>query len=132
MSTEIFDPTTQPPAAISMTHAAQRHVRRQLDKEGADALVLGITESGCNGYMYELRYVADQADSVGDGIRTFDFDGVTVLVENADWPLVGGTEIDYVTEGLNAVLKFRNPNASGECGCGESFSVDASEPEPGP
>lgn len=109
-----------------MTDAAQRHVRRQLDKEGADALQLGITESGCNGYMYELRYVAEQAPSASDRVRAFDFDGVRVLVEDADWPLVGGTEIDYVTEGLNAVLKFRNPNASGECGCGESFSVDPS------
>ena len=115
-----------------MTQAAQRHVRRQLDKEGAGALLLGITESGCNGYMYELRYVADEAESVPGGVRTFDFDGVTVLVDNADWPLVGGTEIDYVTEGLNAVLKFRNPNASGECGCGESFSVDTANPDPGP
>ena len=113
-----------------MTHAAQRHVRRQLDKEGADALLLGITESGCNGYMYELRYVADQADVSGTDVRAFDFDDVTVLVDSADWPLVGGTEIDYVTEGLNAVLKFRNPNASGECGCGESFSVEASDREP--
>ena len=108
-----------------MTHAAQKHVRRQLAKEGAHALLLGITESGCNGYMYELRYVAEEADDAGDDVRAFDFDGVTVLVENADWALVGGTEIDYVTEGLNAVLKFRNPNATGECGCGESFSVGA-------
>ena len=131
MSTEIFDPTAHSPAEISMTHAARRHVRRQLDKEGADALLLGITESGCNGYMYELRYVADQGDTLDHGIRAFDFDGVTVLVDAADWPLVGGTEIDYVTEGLNAVLKFRNPNASGECGCGESFSVDASSPDAG-
>lgn len=109
-----------------MTHAAQQHVRRQLAKEGAHALLLGITESGCNGYMYELRYVAE--DDAGDDARAFDFDGVTVLVENGDWALVGGTEIDYVTEGLNAVLKFRNPNATGECGCGESFSVGASNP----
>ena len=129
MSAEVFDPTTRSPVAISMTHAAQQHVRRQLTKEGADALQLGVTESGCNGYMYELRYVG-QADGGGQ-VRAFDFDGVTVLVDNADWPLVGGTEIDYVTEGLNAVLKFRNPNASGECGCGESFSVDASNTDAG-
>ena len=128
MNTEIFDPKAQSPAAISMTHAAQRHVRRQLAKERADALLLGITESGCNGYMYELRYVEDQAGAVADEVRAFDFDGVTVLVDDADWPLVAGTEIDYVTEGLNAVLKFRNPNATGECGCGESFSVGASNP----
>lgn len=121
MSTQIFDPAAHDPQTISMTPAACRHVRRQLAKEGAEALLLGVTESGCNGYMYELRYVEGTAADV----RTFDFDGVTVFVDNADWPLVGGTEIDYVTEGLNAVLKFRNPNATGECGCGESFSVGA-------
>ena len=123
-STQIFDPAAQPPSGLTMTPAAQRHVRRQLAREGAEALMLGIAESGCNGYMYELRYVEARPDDV----RDFDFDGVTVFVDNADWPLVGGTEIDYVTEGLNAVLKFRNPNATGECGCGESFSVDSTPP----
>ena len=122
MSTQIFDPATQT-QTISMTSAASRHVRRQLAKEGAEALVLGIAESGCNGYMYELRYVDHEADCARDDVRAFDFDGVTVLVDNAHWPLVAGTEIDYVTEGLNAMLKFKNPNATGECGCGESFSV---------
>ena len=34
-----------------------------------------------------------------------------------------GTEIDLVVEGLNSTLKFRNPNAQMECGCGESFGV---------
>ena len=122
MSTQIFDPATQT-QTISMTSAASQHVRRQLAKEGAEALVLGVAESGCNGYMYELRYVDQDAECVRVDVRTFDFDGVTVLVDNAHWPLVAGTEIDYVTEGLNAMLKFRNPNATGECGCGESFSV---------
>ena len=124
MSTQIFDPAAHDPQTISMTPAACRHVRRQLAKEGAEALLLGVTESGCNGYMYELRYV----DGPPEDVCGFDFDGVTVFVENADWPLVEGTEIDYVTEGLNAVLKFRNPNATGECGCGESFSVDSTPP----
>ena len=34
-----------------------------------------------------------------------------------------GTEIDFVTEGVNSVIKFNNPNVVAECGCGESFSV---------
>ena len=121
MNAQIFDPadasTDIPP--IAMTPAACRHVRRQLDKEGASALLLGVTESGCNGYMYELTYI----DGTPRDARAFEFDDVTVFVENADWTLVGGTRIDYVTEGLNSVLKFNNPNATGECGCGESFSV---------
>ena len=126
MSVQVFDPAA--PATILMTPAAQAHVRRQLTKEGADALRLGVTESGCNGYMYELTYLdGDPAES-----RSFHFDDVTVVVADDDWSLVQGTEIDYVTEGLNSALLFRNPNATGECGCGESFSVatpEASTPE---
>ena len=117
MSAELFDP-----AAISMTQAAQAHVRRQLAKNSAEALKLGITQSGCNGYMYELSYLG--SDLVG---RAFEFDGVTVVVDDADWKLVQGTVIDYVTEGLNSALTFKNPNATAECGCGESFSVTTAE-----
>ncbi len=38
--------------------------------------------------------------------------------------LVDGTEIDFVRQGLNRNFVFRNPNVAGECGCGESFSVE--------
>ncbi len=32
-------------------------------------------------------------------------------------------EMDFVKEGLNEGFEFKNPNAAGECGCGESFTV---------
>ncbi|MCE2459973.1 MAG: iron-sulfur cluster assembly accessory protein [Pseudomonadales bacterium] len=117
MSAEVFDPADL--TTITMTPAARAHVRRQLARESADALRLGITESGCNGYMYELSYLAGDLDAS----RRFRFDDVTVVVDDADWALVQGTLIDYVTEGLNSALTFKNPNATAECGCGESFSV---------
>ena len=117
MSAEIFDPADL--ATLSMTPAARAHVRQQLDREGAQALRLGITESGCNGYMYEMSYLeAGRAEG-----RSFRFEDVTVVVDEADWALVQGTVIDFVTEGLNSALTFKNPNATAECGCGESFSV---------
>ena len=51
-------------------------------------------------------------------------------LENAIAPVMArqgalnGLVIDYVTEGVNSLFKFRNPNATGECGCGESFTVE--------
>ena len=103
-----------------MTSDAVSHVERQLEKEGANALLLRVTESGCNGYMYELDFVNDEPHDA----RKFAFgENVQVYVENSHWELVGGTTIDYVTEGLNSALKFDNPNADTLCGCGESFSV---------
>ena len=116
------------PDSISITPAALAHVRRQLRSEGAGALVLGVTESGCNGYMYELDFSDPAAAPATTGnalsTRSFRF-GEDVRVEVAEdhWPLVRGTEIDYVVEGLNSVLKFNNPNADAMCGCGESFSI---------
>ena len=123
MAAEIYDPATAARDAISMTPAARAHLRRQLVKEGAGAVLLDVTESGCNGYMYALKFVAGEPGEA----RAFDFDQVRVFVADAHWPLVRGTEIDFVTEGLNSALAFRNPNASGECGCGESFSVAPAE-----
>ena len=127
------------PQGITVTPAALAHVRRQLRSEGAAALVLGVTESGCNGYMYELDFVSEAiaetasgvasgavsgADSGSPTVRSFRFgDDVRVDVAEDDWPLVRGTEIDYVVEGLNSALKFNNPNADAMCGCGESFSI---------
>jgi iron-sulfur cluster assembly protein len=34
-----------------------------------------------------------------------------------------GTEMDFVQDKLGAAFKFTNPNESGRCGCGESFTV---------
>lgn len=50
-------------------------------------------------------------------------DGVDVFVKEEHLPLVNGIEIDFVTEGVNSMFQFRNPNATAECGCGESFTV---------
>ncbi|MCH2337595.1 MAG: iron-sulfur cluster assembly accessory protein [Pseudomonadales bacterium] len=115
MTAHVYDPT-----AISMTPAAQDHVGQQIAREGATGLLLSVTDSGCNGYMYELSYLATEPTAS----KRFDFTGeVRVYVQEANWEIVCGTEIDYVTEGLNSSLKFNNPNADTLCGCGESFSI---------
>ena len=108
------------PASISLSDAAKQHVVRQLQREEANGLMLDVRESGCNGYMYELRFVQDLPSNA----HIFEFgDGVSVAVEDDHWKLVRGTHIDLVTEGLNSSLRFENPNADTHCGCGESFSI---------
>ena len=46
-----------------------------------------------------------------------------VIVDQDSLPMLDGTEVDFVRQGLNEAFKFRNPNVKGECGCGESFNV---------
>ena len=105
---------------ILVTEAASVHIRNQIAASGQKYVRLGVKESGCNGYMYTLDYI----DHPTDKDKAFEVaDGVCVYVSNNDLPLVAGTEVDYITEGLNSSLKFKNPNAESHCGCGESFSI---------
>ena len=117
MSAEIFEPRQ-----ISVTSAASAHIRSQIAQSGHRYLRLGVKESGCNGYMYTLDYI----DQPTDQDRAFEVDDALLLYVSAeDLLIVSGTEVDFVTEGLNSALKFKNPNAESHCGCGESFSVAA-------
>ncbi|WP_370469098.1 HesB/IscA family protein [Photobacterium damselae] len=38
-------------------------------------------------------------------------------------PMLDGTEIDFVKQGLNQSFVYHNPNVKTECGCGESFGI---------
>jgi iron-sulfur cluster assembly protein len=53
----------------------------------------------------------------------FESEGVQLLVDAVSLPMIDGTQLDWVREGLNEGFKFHNPNATAECGCGESFKV---------
>lgn len=106
--------------AITLTDNAADRVRSFLAKRGTGiGLRLGIKKTGCSGYAYVVNY----ADEIGAEDVVFDTSDVKIIVDRQSLELIDGTEVDYVREGLNEAFKFRNPNASGECGCGESFSV---------
>lgn len=105
---------------LHVTEAAARQIRKTIAKRGSGvALRLAVKASGCSG----LSYVMAIADEVGESDTEFDSQGVKLLVDANSLPLVDGVEIDFVREGLSEGFKFRNPNARGTCGCGESFAV---------
>ena len=76
--------------------------------------------SGCTGYSYVLD-VAKKAEDGDTQIKASNKLTLTIAAKTME--LVRHTEIDYVKEGVNGIVKFNNPNAVNECGCGESFSV---------
>ena len=106
--------------AISLTQSAAERVRNYLEQRGTGVgLRVGVKKTGCNGYAYIINY----ADEVADTDVIFENQGVKVVVDSASLDLIDGTEVDFIKEGLNEAFRFRNPNVTGECGCGESFSV---------
>jgi iron-sulfur cluster assembly accessory protein len=115
---ESFDPVNE---AVSVTPAAIEHFKRQLStQQDANAVRLSVKQSGCTGFMYVVDLVAE---SRADDLHMPLAEGVELLIDPTSLPVVSGTQIDYVLEGVNRNLKFLNPNAKDYCGCGESFSV---------
>lgn len=105
---------------ITLTGTALDRVRNFLATRGTGiGLRLGLKKTGCSGYAYTVNY----ADEINDDDVVFDIEDVKVVVDKDNLDLIDGTEVDYVREGLNEAFKFRNPKATGECGCGESFSI---------
>jgi iron-sulfur cluster assembly protein len=106
--------------AVSLTQPAADRVKSYLDARGKGVgLRVGIKKTGCSGYAYIVNY----ADDVDDSDVVFEDHGVKVVVDRKSLELIDGTEVDFVKQGLNEAFRFRNPNVTGECGCGESFSV---------
>lgn len=105
---------------ITITEAAAKHVAAQLAGRGKGlGIRLGVTTSGCSGMAYVLEFVDEPAPED----LVFEEHGVKVFVDPKSLVYLDGTVLDFVREGLNEGLQFRNPNVSAECGCGESFTV---------
>ena len=106
--------------AITLTQNAADHVRSQLDERGKGlGIRVGVKTTGCSGMAYVLEFV----DTVEEGDHCFEEHGVSLYVDPKSLAYIDGTQMDFVKEGLNEGFEFKNPNAAGECGCGESFTV---------
>ncbi len=103
-----------------MTPAASNRVKSFIDNRGKGlGLRLGIKTTGCSGLAYVLEFV----DELNEDDTLFEVSNVNIIIDAKSLVYLEGIELDFVKEGLNEGFKFTNPNAKGECGCGESFNV---------
>lgn len=123
VATDIAAKTAALPEAerIRVTERAARHIRKEMEKaEGVIGFRIAVQRTGCSGWMYTVDFVREPRED--DLVFHFD-QGLDVYVDEKSFGMIKGTEIDFISEGLTRQLKFNNPNATSECGCGESFSV---------
>ena len=110
-----------PEQAITLTPAAIQHMAAEVARqEGAAAVRISVKPSGCSGFMYDMELVSEpQTDDVQIQVA----EPLRLYVAKDSLEVLAGTELDFVQQGLNRILQFRNPNATSECGCGERVSV---------
>lgn len=107
--------------AMHLTEAAIKQVKTLMEAQNLKnvALRMGVKGGGCSGLSYSLEFDTE----VGPHDKTFDIDGIKIVVDTKSYLYLVGTTLDYVTEGLTGGFTFRNPQAKSTCGCGTSFSA---------
>ena len=109
-------------APITLTDAAAERVRdlvAKSDDDGVIGLRVGINSKGCNGMSYIVEYAKEQKkfeDMVEEK-------GVKLFIDPTAVMFILGSEMDYTEDKFYSGFVFNNPNETGRCGCGESFSV---------
>ncbi|MBI1997076.1 MAG: iron-sulfur cluster assembly accessory protein [Deltaproteobacteria bacterium] len=106
---------------LTLTESAIRQVKLLLarDKKEGHGLRVGVTDGGCSGFSYKLDF--DKEQKPEDTVR--EWEGIKVYVDPKSAPFLKGTVIDFVAGIYGGGFKFTNPNATGTCGCGTSFSA---------
>lgn len=119
MTVETYNPATHTP--VKFTPAAIKHLSKQVKTQSAKGIVFNVKESGCSGF----KYLLELAFEVSDDCNRYPLsEALDLFISKKIIALIKGTEVDYLQEGVNFRLDFKNPNATALCGCGESFSVD--------
>ena len=109
------------PAALILTPNAEARIAALMAKapEGSIGVKLSTPKRGCSGLAYSVDYVSE-AKPFDEKIET---PGGTIYVDGGSILYLVGSTMDWVEDDFAAGFVFQNPNAKGECGCGESFTV---------
>ncbi len=105
----------------TVTDTTKKQALRLMEDEGKEGYFnrVGVDGGGCSGLMYQLSF--DNEEKEGD--KSFEDNGVKVVVDRKSYLYLIGTILDF-SGGLNGKgFVFNNPNAGRTCGCGESFSL---------
>ena len=88
---------------------------------GNKSILIGVKGGGCNGLKYFIEPTSAKPQKIDEQL---DIDGTDVIVCGKSLLHILGTEITWKKDYMGERFDFNNPNASGSCGCGETFSVN--------
>lgn len=97
-----------------------KHFKKILDKTNKNAIFIGIKGGGCNGVKYYIEPTNTPPEKLDEVIFK---DGVKVIVCGESVFHLLGSEIKWREDFMGNGIEFINPNATGQCGCGESWSL---------
>jgi len=118
-----MEATTSPAVGPVLSDRAAEEVRKFISAEQVPVESAGLRVSvmpgGCSGFKYSLNI---EERALEDDV-VIECNGVRVFVDGFSLQYLNGVNIDYTSSMQGSGFTFNNPNASGGCGCGSSFSA---------
>jgi len=105
---------------LTLTDAAVAQIAALMHDGGKKGLRIGVKKGGCAGMEYTMDYV----DQVDPNDEVVEVGSARVMIAPMAQMFLFGTEIDYEVSLLEAGFKFKNPNVTEACGCGESIKFE--------
>jgi iron-sulfur cluster assembly accessory protein len=114
---------TMPTVTLNVTETAATEIKKFMaGEEGLPetaGLRVRVVPGGCSGFQYSLNI--EEESKQGDNVT--EAHGVRLFVDMFSAQYLNGVEIDYVNGVMGSGFTFKNPNATGGCGCGSSFTA---------
>src|SRR5215813_298769 len=115
--------TATPAVTLNVTENAAAEIKKFMaGEEGlpeSAGLRVRVVPGGCSGFQYSLNI--EEESRQGDFI--LNEKGVRLFVDMFSAQYLNGVQIDYVSGVMGSGFTFKNPNATGSCGCGSSFTA---------
>ena len=117
------DQVASPGIELILSDAAAVEVNKFIAAENVEptegGLRVSVLPGGCSGFKYSLNI---EERAIEDDM-VLEVNGVRVFVDGFSAPYLQGVTIDYVTSMQGSGFTFSNPNSTGGCGCGSSFTA---------
>src|SRR5436309_113541 len=115
--------TQKPEVALTLTESAAAEVRKFMAEEKVNPTTAGlriaVMPGGCSGVKYSLNV----EDKAAEDDVVIESHGVRLFVDSFSAVYLNGVSVDYKSNFQESGFSFENPNATGGCGCGSSFTV---------
>lgn len=102
---------------ITISKKAEKQIKNLLSNK-FKGIKIDIKNSGCMGFKYKLNLIK----KIYENYILFNNKNINIYVKKDKLPLIDGTKIDFIKDGLNKKFCFNNPQAKITCGCGSSFN----------
>ena len=109
--------------SLQLTDKAAQEVTKFIAAEQVSpdsaGLRVSVLPGGCSGFKYSLNI---EERALEDDM-VLEINSVRVFVDGFSAQYLNGVTIDYTSSMQGSGFTFSNPNATGGCGCGSSFTA---------